>query len=1116
MLTVGLLGPVEARTEQGPAPLTRPLERALLARLALAPGVAVDAGRLLDDLWAESSRGQASLHSTVYRLRRTLGDEGQVLEKQGAGYLLRIGREHVDACRFEELASQGSARYGAGDPEEASEPLAAALGLWRGPALADIGDVPFALAQRSRLEELRLSVLEQRVEADLDCGRHGLVVAELEAALVNQPLRERLWAQLMVALYRCGRQADALGAYHRLRSRLSEELGVDPSPELVALEEAILRQKRELNWVAHPPGPVTQRVARDGNDRPSEWKDPDGKLEDLRRPVPDLLKSMSGSWPLVGRETERSFVAALIKQGTSAGVVLHGEAGVGKTRLAWEAVRDAEERGCATAWVVATRAAASIPFGPFAPLIPQMPAGSVSRLDLLRQIAAALVARAAGRRLVVGVDDAHLLDDASATLVHQLAVSADAFVIVTLRAGEQAPDSIVALWKDGLAQRLELGTLFEEDVARLVPAVLGDQVDTPTSARLWNATRGNVLFLRELLLAGLEQGWLTQSGGVWGWKGSMAVSPRLHEIVAARLGTLDPDQLALMEIVAHGEPISACLLSNLSSQPTLETAERRGLVTVQADGRRMLVRLAHPLYAETVRARCPILRTRAVHRELASTLEATGVRRTDDVLRLAVFRLEAGEPGSPEVLVRAAQRALAVFHLELSERLARAADKAGGGIPSKLAIAQTLVDQGRSAEVAELLSDIDDIEATEIERTGASYLRGHVLAWGLGQPEEAIRLLLRAEKELQDVGLRDELRGLRAGILSFSGQSRAAIDVGLDVLGGAHASPRACVLAAPATCMALSVIGQTDRAAGLAERFVVVARRLAHELPFPPFYISVVQAGAHLRAGRFAEARRIGEDVHREALSRNALNPIGQSAALLGDIALARGETAAAVRWLREGVAMLRESPRLNLLPYHLPQLAQAFVYVGDLSAATAALAEAEAAMTAGMAMFEPLLCLTRAWLAAGHGDMPTARAVALDVADRMDASGFHALTVAALHELARFGDPRPSRLAAVAPLVDGPLAPACLAHAVALATGDGPGLEAAAASFAAIGAHLLAAEAAAEAAAAYRAGGNETGMQASTAQARLHLEVCKGVHTPALATLAAAGPAGSQRREPE
>jgi DNA-binding CsgD family transcriptional regulator len=332
-------------------------------------------------------------------------------------------------------------------------------------------------------------------------------------------------------------------------------------------------------------------------------------------------------WPLCGREAELAYIATSIARGASAGVVLVGDAGVGKTRLAVEALRQAEARGYATEWVVATRAAASIPFGPFAPLLPEAPGATSNLLDLLCRLADALSSGLRGRRLVVGVDDAHLLDDASATLVHQLAVRRDAIVLAIVRAGEDVPDPIVALWKDELAARLELHALSEGQVGDLVGSVLGGQVDRPTVARLWEASQGNVVFLRQILLAGQEGGALSEAGGVWSWQGPILVSLRLQEAVAARLGTLDPDQAALMEVLAFSEPAPASLLERLFSPSTLERSERRGMTVVEKAGRRVLVRLAHPLYGEVARARCPVLRERAIRRELAAGLEATGARR---------------------------------------------------------------------------------------------------------------------------------------------------------------------------------------------------------------------------------------------------------------------------------------------------------------------------------------------------------------------------------------------------------------------------------------------------------------------------------------------------------
>src|SRR5207253_7173101 len=164
---------------------------------------------------------------------------------------------------------RGRKSYEEGEPNEAAKILDAALRLWRGAALADVGDVPFALAQRARLDELRMSVFEQRIRADLDCGRHDQIVGELERVLVDEPLRERLWAHLILALYRCGRQGDALGAYQRLRLLLAEELGVDPSPPLVDLEEAVLQQKAELDWIPPAPHPG-HRLTAPGDGREPE------------------------------------------------------------------------------------------------------------------------------------------------------------------------------------------------------------------------------------------------------------------------------------------------------------------------------------------------------------------------------------------------------------------------------------------------------------------------------------------------------------------------------------------------------------------------------------------------------------------------------------------------------------------------------------------------------------------------------------------------------------------------------------------------------------------------------------------------------------------------------
>jgi DNA-binding SARP family transcriptional activator len=237
-----ILGPLEVEGESGPIALGGQKQRALLAALLLEAGRVVATDRLIDLLWGEEAPKTAttSLQNSISRLRKELGAE--VLETRAPGYLLRVAPEQVDARRFE-LLMQDARRAGA---EERRELLERALELWRGPALADFAFEQFAQAEIRRLEELRLVAQEERVEADLELGRHGDVVGELEALVREHPLRETLCRQLMLALYRSGRQAEALDAYQRARSRFVEELGIEPGPELKRIQAEILRHEAGL------------------------------------------------------------------------------------------------------------------------------------------------------------------------------------------------------------------------------------------------------------------------------------------------------------------------------------------------------------------------------------------------------------------------------------------------------------------------------------------------------------------------------------------------------------------------------------------------------------------------------------------------------------------------------------------------------------------------------------------------------------------------------------------------------------------------------------------------------------------------------------------------------
>jgi predicted ATPase/DNA-binding SARP family transcriptional activator/Tfp pilus assembly protein PilF len=241
-----ILGPIQALVDDQPAALGAPKQRGLLALLLVNRRRVVTAEQLIDGLWGEAPPASAlqSLQVYVHGLRRALGADR--IETAGRGYRVVVGDEELDLDRFEHTLERGRAALEAGRAEDAADDLREALAVWRGSALADLPDETRRAAEAERLEELRLTALELRNDAELACGRHDAVVAELETLTAEEPYRERFLQQRMLALYRCGRQADALEVYREARETLAEDLGLDPSPILQELERAILRQDPSL------------------------------------------------------------------------------------------------------------------------------------------------------------------------------------------------------------------------------------------------------------------------------------------------------------------------------------------------------------------------------------------------------------------------------------------------------------------------------------------------------------------------------------------------------------------------------------------------------------------------------------------------------------------------------------------------------------------------------------------------------------------------------------------------------------------------------------------------------------------------------------------------------
>jgi predicted ATPase/DNA-binding SARP family transcriptional activator len=311
LIELGILGPLEVRRDGAPVRVGAAKERALLAVLLLRPNEAVSRDRLIEELWGDErpETAEHALEVYVSKLRRLLGRD--VVATKAGGYALTVDPDAVDAIRFERLVERGRAELRS-DAAAAAETLRAALELWRGPPLADVAYEQFAQSEIGRLEELRFTAFEERIEADLRLGRHSELVAELEAAVSEQPLRERLRGQLMLALYRSRRQADALDAYRAARETLLEELGLEPSIELRELQAAILRQEpaldvesAELRARRHLPAPAT---------------------------------------PFIGRRQELANVLGRFRDEGARLVTLTGPGGSGKTRLALQVATELVDR----------------------------------------------------------------------------------------------------------------------------------------------------------------------------------------------------------------------------------------------------------------------------------------------------------------------------------------------------------------------------------------------------------------------------------------------------------------------------------------------------------------------------------------------------------------------------------------------------------------------------------------------------------------------------------------------------------------------------------------------------------------------------------------------------
>lgn len=824
-----------------------------------------------------------------------------------------------------------------------------------------------------------------------------------------------------------------------------------------------------------------------------------------------MISGVPDGWPLTGRAEELRLIGGLTVRGDGpAGVVLAGAPGVGKTRLARAALAAAEQRGATTRWAAATASARGLPLGAFASTL-----GAVGSDPtwLLRQAGDALLAGAGRGGVVLGVDDAHLLDELSATLVHQLVLRRAVTVVLTLRSGEPAPDAVTGLWKDGHLRRLELGPLSAEQTASLLEGVLAGPVGSAAAHDLWTITRGNTLYLQQLVDGELDAGRLEKVAGVWRWSGHPRLTPGLAELIQARIGRLSDVQRGVVEVLAFAEPLGVALLARLTDAEAVEQVEARGLVEVHTDGRRVQARLAHPLYGELERARCGQLRARRLRGRIATALAGTGARRADDALRRAALAMDSDLEPDADLLTAAAERALGLVDPALAKRLARAALIAGAGFPAQFVLCRALIELGHLDDMRSELPYLTSLADDDFERTRAAVLRSTTLLWALASPGEAEAVLAAARSTVEDEARRLILTAFGSVLDAVLARPAAAVAAAAEVISShVPADPIARTFAYWGLATASGGLGRITGLDLALERIEAVTDQ------YEPGFIRVVGIGnVWTRALRLAGLLEDAEHEAQGYLGRfrdagGVARPVSE--VVHGLVAVDRGQVRTAARRFQEAGAELRDKEPAWSYVCAL-SLTLALGMAGDAAAARVAWADMEAQRHPSLVFREPDRVLAQAWVAAAEGAIGEATALAREAAELAASQTQPAVEVVALHTAVCFGDRTVAdRLAELATQVDGPRAPAAAAHAAALAADDADALHAASVQLEEMGALLLAADAAAHAAAAHTRHGRRGSAQIAAARAHRLAAACEGARTPALAAIGAPPELTGRERE--
>ena len=808
-------------------------------------------------------------------------------------------------------------------------------------------------------------------------------------------------------------------------------------------------------------------------------------------------------WPLLERPAEHDAIRSALNNRDCRGVVLIGAPGVGKTTLARSVTSTFRTD---VRWAACTESSRSIPLGAFAQWV-----GKSAAREPIALLTSARESLLAHEDTIVGVDDAHLLDQLSCTLLHHIAVESSGRIIATVRTGESVPDAIAALWKDGYLQHFELNPFTKEQSISLVESVLGGTLEGLSADVMWQASGGNPLFLRHMVEGAIEAGTLTKVDEVWQLRGPTAVSSGLATLLQARLDRSGDDVATALQFLALSEPLDFDALCELAGEDAVDAAEVQGLIRIVRDGTTLNARIGHPLYGDVVRRRLGTASARKLRGRIAEVLRMRDLDSAAARIRLAQLCIDSDQPVDTGLLVDAAKDALFLSNLPLGERLARAAVDRGDGLRSVELLSRAVLWQGRPAEADEILAqfDPDDLDELQLVRWGMP--RISIMFWSMGDVDRARELLTRLRERITHPALVALVDAIEAAMAVHENKFDEGVTAAEAVLSNPDAPKQAIDFAAFGAGLAMPVAGRGR------DFEPIAARCRAEQKPTDGMIRVMVRYCDVLALTHTGELDAADQRAAEYAQFSSEGQFLGWAIAkiMAGLVATYCGRFPDAISSIEQALAALNAE---TSLPWRLPArilLVRAYAAIGRVAEAEGVLADTKEHLGPHMLLHGPQLMISKAWLAAARGSERTAIELAREAADTAHAVGQYAVEAEALHHAARFGDPSVAdRLASLAATVQGAAVDIQARHAAAVAAADAQALDIVSAEFEGAGAMLSAADAAAQSAALNERDGQRRRKTEAAGRALRLAAVCGGAVTPAIRSAAAPLPISGRERE--